>query len=110
MQGDLDATHEGGESYRQIQERACPVLNTLARKHRGSTVIIIAHGVLIKVVLSSLVEGISLADWDNIGIDCVAVNDLNWDGAIWRANALNLAISGIPGSGSPKTDNLPGSW
>jgi probable phosphoglycerate mutase len=87
--GDLDATHEGGESYAQIRDRVVPAFTALAHRHPGETIVVVAHGVVIRVLLCSLLDGSGPADFDRFGIDFVAVNDLHFDGRCWRAAAFN---------------------
>ena len=87
--GDLDAAHAGGESYAQIRDRAVPALMKIATSHPGEAVVVVAHGVVIRVLLSTLLEGHGPADFDGFGIDFVAINDLIFDGETWRATALN---------------------
>jgi len=87
--GNLGAAHEGGESYAQIRDRVVPPFIALARDHPGQTVAVVAHGVVIRVLLSALLEGHGPADFDRFGIDFVAINDLRFDGGTWRASALN---------------------
>ena len=48
--GELDATHPGGESFADIRRRVCPVLEDLAARHRGQTIVVVAHGVVIRVL------------------------------------------------------------
>ena len=86
--GDLDAAHEGGESFSQIRARVVPALEALARRHPGETVVVVAHGVVIRVLLSCCLDG-GPARFDEFGIDFVAVNDLAFDGQSWRAITLN---------------------
>ena len=87
--GDLEAAHEGGESYAQMRERVVPPFVRLAQAHAGETIVVVAHGVVIRVLLSSLLEGKGPADFDGFGIDFVAANDLRFDGRGWRAETLN---------------------
>ena len=88
--GDHDAAHEGGESFAQIRDRVVPALDRLARRHSGETIVVVAHGVVIRVLLASLLDG-GTSRFDGFGIDFVAVNDLRFDGQAWRALALNGA-------------------
>lgn len=91
--GNLDAAHEGGESFAQISDRVVPAMNRLAQRHRGETIVVVAHGVVIRVLLACwLGEGPSR--FDQFGIDFVAVNDLRFDDRGWRACALNGASVG----------------
>ena len=50
----------------------------------GKTVVVVAHGVVNRVLLSSLIESASPSDFARFGIEHVAVNDLRWDGRRWR--------------------------
>lgn len=87
--GDLDAAHAGGESYAEMRSRVVPAFVALAEAHPGGTIVVVAHGIVIRVLLSSLLEGRGPADFDGFGIDFVKVNDLRFDGEVWRAAALN---------------------
>ena len=89
--GDLDAAHEGGESYAQIRDRVVPALEGLAARHERETIVVVAHGVVIRVLLCHLLDG-GPGRFDGYGIDFVAVNDLRHDGRTWRGAALN----GVP--------------
>ena len=110
MAGELDATHEGAESYQEIADRIRPTFTAMAEAHRGSTIIVVAHGVVIRVFLTAMVAGFTPADWDHIGIDCAAVNDLTWDGSTWRALALNQDVSGRALHQASASKKLPGGW
>jgi broad specificity phosphatase PhoE len=90
--GELNWTHEGGESYADIRARVLPVWQELAARASGQTMVIVAHGVVIRVLITTLVEGLSHADFSRIGIDHVAVNDLRWDGSRWRGAGLNQKL------------------
>jgi 2,3-bisphosphoglycerate-dependent phosphoglycerate mutase len=91
--GDLDHTHPGGESYADIRRRVVPIVEDLASRHRGGTIIVVAHGVLIRVVITSLVSGFQPADFDRIAIDFASVNDLFFDGTTWSAGLLNQVVA-----------------
>jgi len=91
--GNLEAAHEGGESFAQIRDRVVPAMNALAHRHRGKTIVVVAHGVVIRVLLACWLDG-GPGRFDEFGIDFVAVNDLRYDGQNWRASALN----GVPES------------
>ncbi|AGA25878.1 fructose-2,6-bisphosphatase [Singulisphaera acidiphila DSM 18658] len=85
MAGDLDYTHEGGESFADIAARTVPPFQALADRHRGETIVVVAHGVVIRVLLCSLVEDLSQADFADVPIEFVGVNDLRWNGTRWSA-------------------------
>jgi broad specificity phosphatase PhoE len=91
--GDLEFSHPGGESYAAIRRRVCPIFEELAVRHQGETIIVVAHGVVIRVVLTSLVNGLSPAEFDRIGIDFASVNDLRFEGTTWTVRMLNQVIA-----------------
>ncbi len=95
--GNLEAAHEGGESFAQIRDRVVPAMDDLARRHRGETIVVVAHGVVIRVLLASWLDG-GPGRFDRFGIDFVAVNDLRFDGQAWRAFALNEVAVSAPES------------
>jgi 2,3-bisphosphoglycerate-dependent phosphoglycerate mutase len=94
--GDLEYTHPGGESYGDIRRRVVPIIEDLGRRHRGDTIMVVAHGVVIRVLLTSLVSGLAPADFDRIAIDFASVNDLFRDGNVWTAGPLNQIIASSP--------------
>ncbi len=93
--GDLDASHEGGESYRELHARVVPAFRALIAAHPGQTLIVVAHGVVIRVLLTALLPGSGPHDFERFGIDFVAVNDLRFDGQHWSAAALNTPAVAI---------------
>lgn len=88
MAGDLNYSHEGGESFAAMASRTVPAFQAAAERHRGQTIVVVAHGVVIRVLLCSLREGTGPANFAKIPIEFVAVNDLRWDGFRWRAEDL----------------------
>jgi 2,3-bisphosphoglycerate-dependent phosphoglycerate mutase len=94
--GELEHTHPGGESYADIRRRVIPIFNDLTARHRGETIIVVAHGVVIRVVLTALVSGFQPADFDRIAIDFASVNELLFDGTTWTAASLNQCVAASP--------------
>jgi broad specificity phosphatase PhoE len=88
MAGDLEFTHEGGESFAAIRDRVVPVFAEVARAARGSTIVLVCHGIVIRVFLSSALAELSPADFDRISLQFVTPHDLLWDGEGWRANRI----------------------
>lgn len=95
MCGDLDSTHEGGESYREIRDRVVPAFLGLARRYEGRTIAVILHGVVIRVLLTSLVEGFSVADYQAISIEHVKVYELTHRGP-WPDQAAEPSEAASP--------------
>jgi 2,3-bisphosphoglycerate-dependent phosphoglycerate mutase len=94
--GDLEHTHAGGESYGDIRRRVVPIFEELAARHRGATIIVVAHGVVIRVFLTSVVSGFQPADFDRVAIDFASVNDVLFDGTIWKVGPLNQCVAASP--------------
>jgi broad specificity phosphatase PhoE len=88
MAGALDHTHPGGESYAEIRHRAVPAFTALAGQHPGGTIAVVAHGVVIRVLLTSLLEGYGPEHFADIAIPNAEYNDLRHDGTAWRAARL----------------------
>jgi broad specificity phosphatase PhoE len=91
--GDLEYTHPGGESYANIRRRVVPIILELTSRHLGQTIVVIAHGVVIRVIVTSLVTGFRSADFDRIAIDFGSVNELQFDGNTWTAGSLNHVVT-----------------
>jgi 2,3-bisphosphoglycerate-dependent phosphoglycerate mutase len=96
MAGELEFTHEGGESFADIRRRVLPFFQKLPGRHPGKTIIVVAHGVVIRVVLLSLIDDLKAGDFDRIAIDFASINDLGWDGQRWRAHTLNHLVAPSP--------------
>jgi broad specificity phosphatase PhoE len=87
--GDLDASHEGGESYLGLRDRVVPPFVALAGRHPGGTLVAVLHGVVIRVLISALIDEFTPADYHRIGIRHVAVNDLRYSGGRWTVAGLD---------------------
>jgi broad specificity phosphatase PhoE len=96
MAGDLNFTHEGGESLSTIRDRVVPIIEDLCLRHPSQTIIVIAHGIVIRVLLLSLLDDLHPDDFDLIAIDFASINDLRWDGHHWKAYALNQVVAPSP--------------
>jgi probable phosphoglycerate mutase len=96
-EGDLDAAHPGGESYRALRDRVVPPFAGMAERHRGETVVVVLHGVVIRVLITALIESFSPGDYHRIAIRHVAVNDLRYDDRGWHAAALDLDADALIG-------------
>ncbi|WP_337175351.1 histidine phosphatase family protein [Paludisphaera sp.] len=96
MAGDLEFSHPGGESFADIARRVTPVIDGLRRRHPGGRMVVIAHGIVIRVALLNMLPDRVPADFDRIAIDFASINDLAHDGVSWRAEALNVVVAPSP--------------
>jgi broad specificity phosphatase PhoE len=89
--GALHYTHEGGESYADIRRRAVPAFEALVARHGGGTIVVVAHGVVIRVLLTTLLEGYGPEQFQAIAIPNVGINDLRHETRRWHAVSLASA-------------------
>ena len=90
LDGQTSFTTEGAESFDAIRARVLPVWNRLAADFSNQSVIVVAHGIVCRVLLLSVLPGVTVADWKQLGsIRNLAISDLTYDGVIWRATSLN---------------------
>ena len=97
LAGETGYAPPGAESFDDIRARVLPVWERLAARHEGRTLVVVAHGVVCKVLLVSLLPGWTVADYPRLGpIHNVAVSELVRDGpgGAWRAARLNEAPPG----------------
>jgi len=88
--GDTSFAPDGAESFDQIRGRVLPVWERLMEEHAGRTLVIVAHGIVCKVLLLSLLPGYAVADWPRLGpIRNVAVTELVAADGVWQAVTLN---------------------
>src|SRR5262249_8313811 len=59
--GDTGFAQGGAESFDDMQQRLLPAWGRLTTEHAGRTLVVVAHGIVCKVLLVSLVA--ALADW-----------------------------------------------
>lgn len=87
--GDVTFTTPGAESFAEIRDRVLPAWNRALEPHAGGRVVVVAHGVVCKVLLLNLLPAFGPADWTRIGRAAnVSVSELVHDGNDWRANSL----------------------
>jgi broad specificity phosphatase PhoE len=78
--GELEFSHPDGESYAAMRSRGVSALTKILDSHDGETIVVVAHGMLIRVLISSLVAEWPVARLGEIRIDNCALNELIWDG------------------------------
>lgn len=89
LSGDTTFALPGAESFDDIHRRVLPVWQRVTTEHAGKKIVIVAHGVVCRVLLLSVLPGYSISDWHEVRSDNVAINELFRDGESWRALRLN---------------------
>jgi probable phosphoglycerate mutase len=84
--GETGYAPAGMESFDQIRDRALPVWDRVTQENQGKTIVIVAHGIVVRVILLSVLEGYNAADWLRLGrIANVSISELEGTGRVWRA-------------------------
>lgn len=87
--GDTAFTTPGAESYDELRARLVPAYLRVAERFAGGRILVVAHGVVCKVLLLSLLPGFGPADWQRLGrVANLAVSELIHDGATWTATRI----------------------
>ena len=87
--GEIAYAYPGMESFTRIRDRVVPAFQRIAERHAGGRVAIIAHGVVCKVLLLSVLKDHSAANWTRLGRALnLSVSELVLDGPHWRTNRL----------------------
>jgi probable phosphoglycerate mutase len=72
------------------------VWERLAAEFAGRTVIVVAHGMVCKVLMLSILEGWSAARWKEFGpVPNLGMSELCRDGRGWRAETRNVVPPAI---------------
>lgn len=87
--GEIGYAYPGMESFAQIADRVMPAFQRVVSRHTGKRVLIVAHGVVCKVLLLNILNGYGPADWTRLGRALnLSVSELVPHGEQWRANQL----------------------
>jgi broad specificity phosphatase PhoE len=99
MAGDIAYSPEGVESYLQMRDRLLPVWERITTKHANKTLVVVAHGVVCKILLTSLLPDWGVQAWNRPGpIKNCAIHELLCDdGGPWHAARINEMMPGTPG-------------
>jgi len=101
MAGHTSYTPPGAESFDDIRDRILPVWERLTREHEERCLVVVAHGVVCKVLFLSILPGHSPADWQRLGpIRNAALTELEGSSGRWQARRLNSlpdAVAAVSG-------------
>jgi broad specificity phosphatase PhoE len=87
--GEDTYTTPGAESFAEIRERTLTAFQRVLDAHAGGRIVVVAHGVVCKVLLLSLLPGHSSKDWSRIGLaHNLSVSELTGHASGWRSHSL----------------------
>jgi broad specificity phosphatase PhoE len=88
--GDTAHAPFGAESYNDLCTRLLPVWERVTARRDGGPLVVVAHGIVCKVLLLNLLAGYSVADWHRIGpIHNTAITELVAHADGWHAVRIN---------------------
>lgn len=87
--GDYGYRIEQGESILEVQQRAVRAVDAIVEAHPGETVMLVAHGRWVRVLLASLLPGYGLARMHEIKHGNTCVNRLTYKEGHYTADLMN---------------------
>jgi broad specificity phosphatase PhoE len=87
--GAYDRAAEGGESIRDVQERAQRALRHILAQEAGRTALVVTHGRYLRVLLATLLDDYGLEDMQELGHSNTCVNRVVCEEGRARADLLN---------------------
>ncbi|MBN2391439.1 MAG: histidine phosphatase family protein [Anaerolineae bacterium] len=78
----------GGETLQAVRLRAMGALGEIVERHRGETVVIVAHTVVNRLILLGIL-GIGNERFWHLGQDTCAINVLEFDGQFYKLLKMN---------------------
>jgi len=87
--GKTSYTTPDAESYDDLRDRLLPAWERVMAQHAGKRLVIVAHGIVIKVLLLSLLRHLGPTKWATLGkVENVSVTELLPSNDGWCANSL----------------------
>jgi probable phosphoglycerate mutase len=79
--GETSYAHQGAESLDELSRRLVPAWRRVTERHHGKRLVVVAHGIVCKVLISNLVPG---RTWGSLGsIRNVAIHELKRTDDAW---------------------------
>lgn len=102
-------TTDGAESFDALRDRSLSAWNRVIVQHRGERIVLVAHGVVCKVLLLSLLPGWGPTRWAELGrVENLATSELfRHDDGPWQAGQLLIvpeAVRALRPSAAPSLD------
>lgn len=99
----------GTESFDQIRERVLPVWDRVTLENQGETLVVVAHGIVCRVILLSILDGYNSADWPRLGrIANASVSEVVGSGRSWRAVRIGHVPDEVRNAHGPEEVRPPG--
>lgn len=107
--GRTQFTTAGAESYDALRDRLLTAWDRVTSEHRGERIVLVAHGVVCKVLLLSLLPGWGPTRWADLGrVENLATSELfRHDDGPWQAGQVLVvpeAVRALRQSAAPSPD------
>lgn len=86
--GNTSYAHENAESYDAIQNRILPAWHRLTTEHQDRTLVVVAHGIVCRILLLSILPDHGPSHWQRIPSPNVGISELIHEGNTWRALSI----------------------
>jgi len=90
--GDFSRPVTGGESITEVQASGLRALDRILARHPGETVLVVAHGRFMRVLLASILPGYGLERMREIKHANTGVNRVRFGGGAPTADLLNCTV------------------
>ena len=100
--GEYEHAMEGGESIRDVQARALRAMEHVVAREAGGTVLVVAHGRYLRILLASVLDDYSLADMHRLDHANTCVNHVEYRQGRFRAATLNCTAHLPVGTGTDR--------
>lgn len=96
MAGETAYTTPGAESFDELRSRLVPAFERIAKRFPDERIVVVAHGVVCKVLLLTLLRDRGPSQWQSLGkVSNLAVSELQYDGSNWSAGRLLEVPAGV---------------
>ena len=99
-EGAYDRTVDGGESIRDVQERAQRAIRHILARDAGRTVLVVTHGRYLRVLLATILDDYGLEHMQELGHSNTCVNRVVVDDGRARAELQNCTAHLSPAEAS----------
>jgi 2,3-bisphosphoglycerate-dependent phosphoglycerate mutase len=95
--GDVDFTTDGAESYAAVRDRVMAAWKEVIAQYSGQTVVMIVHGIVVKILILTLVDSWGPTRWHELGkVANLATSILDFDDDVtWRLSSLFTMPPGV---------------
>jgi len=89
IEGTTAHTSEGAESFDDLRNRLVPAWDRLTTRHAGESLVLVTHGMIVKVLLLSILTGWHVGRWKDLGpVPNLAITEITGEHGSWQAESI----------------------